>query len=144
MAWGFDGEQLNIRWALAVCHIAGFRGSKLTQAVALMTAESNRYTKAWHENIITRDGRDIVDSVDRGLFQINSKWHPDLKWPDYWNPIKNAKYAYKISGEGRHWTAWMASTSPRYFAAIPIVAAVKALGTWKSRIDNVKRRWGNE
>lgn len=135
--WDFAGEQLTYKWALAVAHVAGFRGKRLIRAVALMNAESGRWTRAYHKNMVG----DVVDSIDRGLFQINSKWHPSLSWKEAYHPVLNAEYAYKISNKGHHFRPWAAFGNERYLAALPIVAAWYALGTWRLRTAKVFQRW---
>ena len=103
MSWGLAGRKLSIGWALALCYKVGFRGKNLTTAVALMCAESGRYTEAWHENNPGTTGM----SVDKGLFQINDMWHPDLSEADAYNALKNAAYAYKMSS-GQYFSPWLA------------------------------------
>ena len=52
-------------------------------------------------------------SVDRGVFAINSKYHPDLSPSDAFDPIKNIDYAYGMwleSGTG----PWYAKFSECY------------------------------
>lgn len=137
VTWDFDGDYLTYKWALAVAYVAGFRGMRLVRAVALMNAESGRWTRAWHKNIV--DGEE--DSIDRGLFQINSKWHPDLGWPACYHPVKNSKYAYKISSQGQFFKPWAAFGGARYLAALPIVAAAYALPAWRERVARVEERW---
>lgn len=67
--WDLEGEQLTIKWALALCYFVGFRGVRLVSAVALMSAESVRWTRAWNKNYDSETG--ALKSTDRGLFQIN-------------------------------------------------------------------------
>jgi hypothetical protein len=140
MTWGYgDAPALSIKWSLALCHHARFRGERLISAVALMWAESGRYPEAWHQNT-DDDGK--VTSTDRGLFQINDKWHPALTDAEAYKPIPNAEYASKISHRGQHFGPWAAYPGPRYLAFYPIVAVVWATGTWRSRIDGVERKFG--
>lgn len=137
MAWGLAGRKLSIGWALALCYHVGFRDKNLLHAVALMCAESGRYTAAWHENII--DGE--VDSVDHGLFQVNDKWHPSLKEEEWFKAIPNAAYAHEISS-GQYFKAWAAYNSGAYKKFIPLVWAVKKTGKWKRKVDRVKNELG--
>lgn len=138
MAWGYAGRWLSIGWGLALCHHVGFRDKNLTVAVALMTAESGRWTEAFHENLDESGG---VDSVDRGLFQINSRWHPDLSDGDAYNAIKNAKYAHGMS-QGRYFTAWLAYVNGAHVKYMLPVWTVRTLGLWRGKIHRIERELG--
>lgn len=138
MAWGLEGRQLSVGWALALCQHVGFRGKNLTNAVALMTAESGRYTRAWHENLITTNGGpSYVDSVDHGLFQINDKWHPDLENAN--DPVSNASYAFDMSSGGEHFGAWAAYDSGAYKKYVPVVWAIRHLTLWRGKVHRVAK-----
>lgn len=130
MAWGFgDRPQLSIKWALALCHWAGFPRENLVDAVAVMTAESARYPDAFHENIGPYG--DVV-SIDRGLFQINSIHGEDSTF----NILDNAKYAhdlFRVHG----FTPWAAYNSGAYRKNRLMVRVVLALGTWRKRVPLV-------
>jgi hypothetical protein len=137
--WDLEGEQLSIKWALALGRYAGFLGERLCIAVSVMWAESGRWTRAWN---INRNEDGTVRSIDRGLFQINSAAHPDVSEVEAFHPITNAEYASFLSRRGQHWGAWNAFTSGRYLLFYPLVRAVYALGTWRSRVDKVEERFG--
>jgi hypothetical protein len=99
--------QLTIEQTLALCWNRGWRVPDLTTAVAVMTAESGRYTEAWHDNL---DPAGEVVSTDRGLFQINDKSHPELSDAKAYDGVQNAIYAYSLwSTHG--WTPWAAFNS---------------------------------
>lgn len=119
------GRQLSYARSLALCYEAGFRRGKLTRAVALMCAESARYVKAWHYN------PGPPASTDRGLFQINDRWHPDLSDQDAYKARPNIAYAFKISWGGTSFIPWMAFTSGAYLKFVPIVLAARVFGRWK-------------
>lgn len=74
----------------------GFSGEGLRMAHAIMMAESGGNPLAQNVN---RDG-----SLDRGLFQINSRWHPEVTDP--FNPLANVLAAYRISNGGTAWNQW--------------------------------------
>jgi hypothetical protein len=131
------GRQLSIGWALALCQHVGFRGKNLTIAVALMTAESGRFTEAWHENF----PGSAQMSVDRGLFQINDHYHTDLSEADAFNAVANARYAFKMSS-GQYFTAWMAYVNGAHTKYLPLVFAVRVLGRWKRKVRRVERELG--
>lgn len=52
----------------------------------------------------TNTNTDKFKSIDRGVFQINSHWHPEFK--DYFNYKKNIDYAYKIYLDRKGFDAW--------------------------------------
>lgn len=82
-------------------------GDRLVLAVAVAFGESEGYTRASHYN-------DFDGSVDRGLWQINSK-----AWPMYgeacvYDAACNAKAMVAISNGGASWSPWLAYTNGRY------------------------------
>lgn len=76
----------------------GFSGEGLRMAYAIMMAESGGNPLARNVN---SDG-----SIDRGLFQINNKWHPEVTDAMAYNAAMNAAAAFRISGAGSNWNAW--------------------------------------
>jgi hypothetical protein len=118
------GTQLSIKQALALCYAVGWRRFALTTAVAVMTAESGRYDGAWHLN--------DNGSTDRGLFQINTV-HP-LTDAEAFDAKRNAEYAFTLSRAGADWTPWAAYNSGAALKYVPIVAAVRLLHTWRTRV----------
>ena len=127
------GRQLNVREALALCRYVGFRRTHLIQAVAIMTAESLRYTEASHRN---DDG-----SCDRGLFQINGTAHPGLIDP--FNPISNTRFAFALSNGGMTWKPWAAYQTERYRKAFTDTVTVYLLGRkWRKLIPKVPEMFG--
>lgn len=82
---------------------AGFSGDGLVWAVAVALAESGGRTDAVGVN---SDG-----SRDRGLWQINSRWHPDVSDAQAFAPTSAAAAAYRISNGGKNWTPWAAYTN---------------------------------
>lgn len=79
---------------------AGFRGPALTWAVAVALAESGGRTDATYHN------SDKYHSVDRGLWQINNHWHPEVTDAQAFDPDAAAAAAYRISNGGKSWTPW--------------------------------------
>jgi len=69
-------------------------------AVRVAKCESNLDEKAKHVNT---DG-----SADRGLFQINTKWHPEISDEVAYNPILAAEFFCKAFKEG-HLDWWDAT-----------------------------------
>lgn len=131
------GRQLSNGWALALCYYVGFRGHDLSVAVAVMSAESARWTENFHINY----PGSTQESTDRGLFQINDMWHPDLSDEDAYKAIPNARYAYKMSS-GQYFGAWAAYKSGRYLYYMPFVWACRVRGRWKLKIHRVRQELG--
>ena len=132
--------QLNVKQALSLCRAVGFSGGNLVTAVAVMGAESGRFVDAFYVN------DDPWQSVDRGLFQINSHWHPDLPLDQAFKPVPNARYAYEMSDGGKKWNAWAAYSNGAYLVNMPKVQAVlmaAKAGLWKiplvKRVENIQR-----
>jgi len=133
------GEQLTYGWALALGYHVGWRGKDLRESVALMCAESARYTEAYHENL---DEDHELDSTDWGLFQINDKWHPDFEMPEGFNPIYNAEYAHGMwKASGRSFNAWAAYNSGAYEKFIPVVTAAWLLPRWRLKVPHVEKKF---
>lgn len=116
---------------------AGFTGSGLVRAVAVALAESGGDTAAVNVNA------DRTRSRDRGLWQINDRWHPEVSDAQAFNPATAAAAAYRISKAGADWSPWatwpalaavhlgraklaaakvtQGNTAPAYFPGIPII-----------------------
>ena len=75
----------------------GFKDPKMAAAIAL--AESSGDPLAVGVNKKPR-------SKDRGLFQINDRWHPEVTDRCAFDPRCNAEAALEISNGGRDWTPW--------------------------------------
>ena len=80
-------------------------GEHTRAALCVAGAESGWDPHAVNENT---DG-----SRDRGLFQINSRWHPAVSDAEAFDPVANARYAHALSDGGRDWTAWAMKTRLR-------------------------------
>ncbi len=87
---------------------AGFRGGPLIVSIAVALSESRGLTTARHVNT---DG-----SVDRGLWQINSRWHPEVSNACAYNPSCAATQAHRIAAGGASWSQWATFTSGAYKA----------------------------
>lgn len=129
------GRQLTYGWALATCYYVGWRGKDLRDAVALMCAESARYEKAYHENF---EGSAQM-STDRGLFQINDKWHQDISDEDAYNGLKNAAYAFGMWRASKGFSPWMAYESGAYQKFLPTVFAAWLLPRWRLKVAKVEK-----
>jgi hypothetical protein len=103
-----------------IVHMGGFSGiNTVTTGVAIVMAESGGQPKARNTN---SDG-----SVDRGMWQINNKAHPDVSDSVADDPIGATKAAYKISNGGKNWKPWATYTSGKYLLFMPRAAAAVAL-----------------
>lgn len=88
----------------------GFSGNGLVNAVAIALTESGGKTDAVNVNT------DAYRSRDRGLWQINDHWHPEVSDAVAFSPAGNAAAAYRISSQGRAWSQWTTYTSGDYKA----------------------------
>lgn len=104
---------------------AGLPRDKLQVAVAVCLAESTGFPGAVNTN---PPGGEAGGSRDRGLWQINSYWHPDVTDECAFNTQCNAKAMARISRGGTAWSAWAAYTNGSYRQFLPRAqAAVEAL-----------------
>jgi murein DD-endopeptidase MepM/ murein hydrolase activator NlpD len=85
---------------------AGFTGQGLNIIVAIAQAESGLNTAARGVN---SDG-----SIDRGIVQINSKWHAEYSDACAYEPSCAMRAAYQISNKGTNFTPWSTYTSGAY------------------------------
>jgi flagellar biosynthesis chaperone FliJ len=82
-------------------------GGGLINAVAVSCAENNAHnTTAVYVNT---DG-----SRDRGLWQINDRWHPEVTDECAFDPLCSAKAAFVISSRGTNFTPWATWQSGAY------------------------------
>lgn len=95
MATSYTPAQLAV-----IAGAAGFTGDGLNKAVAVALAESGGNPQAVGVNA------DKWRSRDRGLWQINNHWHPEVTDAQAFNPASAAKAAYTISHAGRDWSQW--------------------------------------
>jgi hypothetical protein len=91
-----------------VAEQAGFRGQGWVISVAVSLAESGGWTRARQINIDC--------SVDRGLWQINSRWHHEVSNRQAFKPRRAARAAHRISVGGSDWTQWTTYRSGAYRA----------------------------
>lgn len=147
VTWDFGGWRLDRKNALAACYARGFTGhQRVVTAACVMTAESQRYTKAWHHNhehlpgtnehvISNETGQPVVLSTDRGLFQINDRAHPDLEVEDMYRAKWNVDMAFEVYlRRGRSFGAWAAYNSGNYLRYWPEFELVHLRGIWRERI----------
>ena len=88
----------DIDLCVSVGRTAGFTGENLVVAVAVAMAESRCDPAA--------RGVNPGHSIDRGLWQINDYYHPDVDDACAYDALCNARAAYRISDHGTDWTPW--------------------------------------
>jgi hypothetical protein len=91
---------------------AGFSGEGLVTAVAVGMGESSCRPDAQNTNGPTKGCPN--GSVDRGLWQINSCWHPSVSTSCVYDAQCNANAAYRISAKGANFTPWVVYTNGSY------------------------------
>ncbi|MEW1701218.1 hypothetical protein AB0468_37670, partial [Streptomyces sp. NPDC091278] len=79
---------------------AGFRGDGLVTAIAVALAESSCDPSA------TNVTNNTPPSRDRGLWQINDYWHPEVDDACAYAAQCNAEAAFTISNGGTNWQPW--------------------------------------
>lgn len=84
---------------LALCLQLGFAQPRVATAVAL--AESGGYTYA-------------DNGYDRGLWQINRRWHPGVSDACAYDVECSTRYAYRLSNGGWNWRPWAAFNNGSY------------------------------
>jgi len=104
-----------------VGHAAGYRSDGLVVAVAVALAESTCTPSATGTNGPTAGCPN--GSTDRGLWQINSCYHPTVSNACAYDAQCNATQAYRISAGGRSWSPWATYTSGRYRSFLSTAAA---------------------
>ena len=101
-----DGDQLSADQLAKLAKDTGFTGDGLVTAVAVALAESSGWTKAVLVNTNC--------TKDRGLWQINDYWHPEVSQAQAFDPVSNAKAAFDISDSGSDWSQWSTYLSGDY------------------------------
>ena len=91
---------------------AGFSGERLVTAVAVGMGESSCRPDAHNANGPTKGCPN--GSVDRGLWQINSCWHPSVSKSCAYDAQCNANAALRISAKGSNFKPWVAYTNGSY------------------------------
>lgn len=94
---------------------AGFSGRNLVIAVAVAKAESGFITT--ERSLPNTDG-----SIDRGLWQINSKAHPDVNDACAYDAVCNAQAAFRIANGGTDWAPWTTYTHGAYASNLAMAA----------------------
>jgi len=74
-------------------------GERIALAVAVAKAESG-----FNSGISNTAGN--THGIDRGLWQINSYWHPNVSAACAFSPSCNARAMASISSKGTKWSPW--------------------------------------
>ena len=98
---GTSGSKVASYWKSA-----GGSSSTCQTAVAVANPESNFDCSATYTN--------TGGSIDRGLWQINDYWHPEISDSCAFDCQCNANGAYSISSGGKDWTPWATYNSGAY------------------------------
>jgi len=101
--------------------------SKCSVAVAVAWAESRGNPRARGQN---------SDSYDRGLWQINSKWHPDVSDSCAYDAKCNAAQAKRISSNGNNWQPWATYKYGRHKQFLSAAQKACGGGGWFDEADN--------
>lgn len=96
---------------------AGFAGSSLRIAVAVGLAESGGSADARRPSPPTPGCP--AGSVDRGPWQLNNCYHPEVSDGCAFDLACAAAETYRISAAGTDWTAWITYTTGAYQAELP-------------------------
>ncbi len=119
---------------------AGFSGTGAANALAIIRAESGRNTEAVNVND-EADGLDPSDpafgSVDRGLWQINSFFHPNVTEAQAFDPVFATDWAFSASRGGTDFHPWSAYKNRAYERHLE--TAKVALDGW-SRVKALQRK----
>ncbi len=112
---GRDIQVLSVTDALRCAkpaHYVGFTKPRAVIAVAIGLGESTCIVDAKGHN--PPSGNCPNGSDDRGLWQINSCYHPEVSDHCAYHANCNARAAKRISGRGRDWTPWSVFNSGAY------------------------------
>lgn len=102
------GHQLTRQAVRAIAKQAGFPESELDVMVAIALAESGGVPNAMGDG-----------GVSIGLWQINTRAHPEYTVEDLRDPLKNARAALKIAHTPRGLKHWSVYRSGRYKQYLP-------------------------
>lgn len=95
-----------------VAQQAGFPASSMVTAVAIALAESSCDPNKTNKNGSSGDCPN--GSTDRGLWQINDCYHPEVNEACAFDAACNAKAALAISSGGTNWSPWAAYNNGAY------------------------------
>ena len=105
------GNQLTDTDIAALLYQRGFRDKGLERGISIVLAESGGRIDAKNRNL---DG-----SIDRGIWQINSRWHKEVSDVCAYNPECSTVQAFRISKNGKSFSQWVTFTSGAWIAYQP-------------------------
>lgn len=117
----------SIQQLVQAARAAGFSGAGLVNAVAVSLAEDGAMTL--RARGVNRDG-----TVDRGPWQFNSHWHPEVSDACAYDLNCSAQQAFRVSKQGADWGQW--STWINGSAKAKLQQAQDALGGAASAAPN--------
>lgn len=88
---------------------------------AAVTATAIAYVESGFRTDAVGVNSDQYRSRDRGLWQINDHWNPDVTDECAFNPVCNAGAMAKLSQQGTTWRAWSSFNNNRYKSAEQMV-----------------------
>ncbi len=94
--------------AAKVLRAAGFTGRGLLEGLAITRHES----QGWNPRAVNVNAGG--QSTDRGLWQFNDKYHPEVSIRDAFDPYKASIHAFRVSKGGTDYRHWVAYTSGAY------------------------------
>lgn len=124
-----SGEHLSMAQVVTLCRDMSGDAAAIARAAAICFAESGGVTNAVLYNCKDRaSGRAYSSktnnadawSVDRGLWQINSYWHPEVTDAAAFDPKGAVSAAFHISHAFRDFSAWATNDGPTYHRYYPI------------------------
>ena len=118
---GSSGSKVASYW-----RSAGGSSSNCPTAVAVANAESNFDCSATYTN--------TGGSIDRGLWQINDYWHPEVSDSCAFDCQCNANGAYSISHGGSDWTPWATYNSGKYVVFFLLLLLLHLVFLWSSHL----------
>ena len=112
-----DGKEDGALTYVAVARVAlaaGLEctGERIALAVAIARAESG-----FHADATNTAGNS--HGVDRGLWQINSYFQPNVSRTCAFSPSCNARAMVSISSQGTHWRAWWTYVNGKHLPYMP-------------------------
>lgn len=96
------GDKMSDVELVRAVRAGGFTWAEVPEALATIGAESGSCPRAIHNNL-SPTGQTL--SVDYGLWQINTRWHPQYTMQQLMDPVQASKAA-KLIKDRAGWNAW--------------------------------------
>jgi hypothetical protein len=94
-------------------------GDRIAIATAVAKAESS--FRPWITNTAGN-----AHGIDRGLWQVNSYWHPEVSATCALSPSCNARAMARISRGGTRWSEWWTYNNGKHYQFMAQARAAKA------------------